>query len=145
MTDHSGTNQTPTPHGALHVSLFLVQGLLTLTFFGGGLWKLATPIDEIAQMMPWVGEVSPSFFYFTAVADILGGLGVLLPSLTRIKPQLTVLAAAGCVALQICAAAFHLSRGEAANTPLNFVLIGLSLFVFWGRREKAKIPERRRD
>jgi hypothetical protein len=142
MTDNSASNKTPTPRGALHVSLFFVQGLLALTLFGGGLWKVATPIDEIAQMMPWVGEVSPSFFYFTALVDILGGLGILLPSLTRIKPQLTVLAAAGCVALQVCAAGFHLSRGEAGDTPLNFILIGLSLFVFWGRRKRAPIPAR---
>lgn len=141
MTEETSTSTTP--HGSLHVSLFITQGLLWFTFFGGGLWKLATPIDEIAQMMPWVGEVSPGFFYFTAVIDMLGGLGVLLPSLTRIKPHLTVLAAAGCVALQVCAAGFHLSRGEASDTPLNFVLIGLSLFVLWGRRSKAPIPARR--
>jgi hypothetical protein len=147
MTDNAAApktsaTETSAPSGALHGALFFVQGLLALTFFGGGLWKLATPIAEIAQMMPWVGEVEPGFFYFTALVDILGGLGVILPSVTRIKPQLTAIAALGCVALQICAAGFHLSRGEAANTPLNFLLIGLSLFVFWGRRSRCPISAR---
>jgi hypothetical protein len=45
-----------------------------------------------------------------------GGLGVLLPSLTRIKAQLTLLAALGCVVLMASAIVFHFSRGEAANT-----------------------------
>ena len=92
--------------------------------------------------MPWMGQVSPAFLYATAVFDLLGGLGVLLPSLTRIKPGLTVLAALGCVALQASAIVFHVSRGEAANTPFNFFLVGLALFVAWGRRSKAPIAPR---
>jgi hypothetical protein len=89
-----------------------------------------------------MGEVSPTFLYVTALADLLGGLGVLLPSVTRIKPGLTVLAALGCVALQASAIAFHVSRGEVANTPFNFLLVGLAFFVAWGRRTKAPIAPR---
>jgi hypothetical protein len=137
-----------TEHGAaqpsrgIHLSLWIVQGLLSLTFAGGGMWKLATPIPELASKMPWMGQVSPSFLYATAVFDILGGIGVLLPSVTRIKPGLTVLAALGCVALQASAIVFHFSRGEAANTPFNFLLVALSFFVAWGRRSKAPIASR---
>lgn len=132
---------TQTSNG-LRIGLWIVQGLLALTFVGGGLWKLATPIPQLASKMPWMGQVSPGFLYLTAVFDILGGLGVLLPSVTRIQPRLTVLAALGCVALMACAIVFHVSRGEAANTPFNFVLLGLSLFVAWGRRSKAPIAPR---
>ena len=60
------------------------------------------------------GLLSRGLLYSTAVFDLLGGLGVVLPSVTRIKPSLTVLAALGCAALQACAIAFHVSRGEAA-------------------------------
>jgi hypothetical protein len=130
------------PLKGIRVGLWIVQGLLSLTFAGGGVWKLATPIPELAMKMPWMGQVSPSFLYTTAVFDILGGLGVLLPSLTRIKPGLTVLAALGCVALQVSAIVFHFSRGEAANTPFNFLLVALSLFVAWGRRSRAPIAPR---
>jgi hypothetical protein len=137
------TIASPTPASAtalpkgLSISLWIVQSLLALTFVGGGLWKLATPIPELAAKMPWMGQVSPSFVRLTAVFDILGGLGVLLPSVTRIKPGLTVLAALGCVALMAAAILFHFSRGEGANTPFNFLLIALSLFVAWGRRTKT--------
>ncbi len=121
------------PSKPLNIGLWIVQVLLGVTFVGTGLWKLFTPIAELAKLMPWMGQVSPGFFYFTAVADLLGGLGLLLPGLTRIKPGLTVLAALGCVLLQLGAVVFHVSRGEAANTPFNFVLIALSAFVAWGR------------
>jgi uncharacterized membrane protein YphA (DoxX/SURF4 family) len=126
----------------INIGLWIVQGLLALTFVGAGVWKLATPIPELAAKMPWMGQVSPSFLYATAAFDILGGLGVLLPSVTRIKPGLAVLAALGCVALQGSAIVFHVSRGEAANTPFNLLLVALALFVAWGRRSRAPIPAR---
>jgi uncharacterized membrane protein YphA (DoxX/SURF4 family) len=126
----------------LRVSLWIVQGLLSLIFVGTGLWKLFTPIPELAAMIPWAGQVSPGLLYATAVFDLLGGFGILLPSLTRIKPGLTVLAALGCAALQASAIVFHLSRGEGANTPFNFLLVALSFFVAWGRRSRAPIAPR---
>ncbi len=126
----------------LGIALWIVQGLLAVTFVGGSIWKVATPIPRLATMIPWAGQVSPALLYTTAAFDALGGLGVLLPSLTRIKPGLTVLAALGCVALQASAIVFHFSRGEAANTPFNFLLIALALFVAWGRRSRAPIAPR---
>jgi len=77
-----------------------------------------------------------------ALIDLLGGVGLVLPALLRIKPGLTPLAALGCALLQVCAIVFHLSRGEGANTPFNFVLVGLSSFVAWGRHYKVPITSR---
>lgn len=130
------------PSKALHVGLWAVQALLGLMFVGTGVWKVATPIPELAAKMPWMGQVSPSFLYLTALLDTLGGLGILLPSLTRIRPGLAVLGALGCAGLMAGAIVFHFSRGEGANTPFNFVLVALSLFVAWGRQFKAPIAPR---
>lgn len=126
----------------LNIALWIVQGLLALTFVGTGLWKLATPIPDLASRMPWMGQVSPAFLQATAALDILGGLGVLLPSLTRINPRLAVLGALGCVGLMAGAILFHVQRGEAANTPFNFFLAALAAFVAWGRFRKAPIAPR---
>ncbi|MFT3770975.1 MAG: DoxX family protein [Minicystis sp.] len=93
-------------------------------------------------MIPWAGQVPASFLHATGVIDLCGGIGVVLPSLTRIKPGLGVLAALGCAALQVSAIVFHISRGEAANTPFNVLLVALALFVFWGRRYRAPIAPR---
>ncbi len=140
------TNASPEAVGpprtsrGLSISLWVIQGLLSVTFVGTAVWKVATPLPTLAGMIPWAGQVAPAFLYFTAAADLAGGLGVLLPSLTRIKPGLTVLAALGCVALQGSAIVFHFSRGEAANTPFNFLLVALSGFVAWGRRKAPILP-----
>lgn len=137
----SNTGAAPSS-SALGTGLWIVQGLLGLTFVGGGIWKWVTPIPEQATMIPWAGQVSAALVYTTAVFDLLGGLGIVLPAATRIQPKLTVLAALGCAALQVCAVVFHLSRGEAADTPFNFLLLALALFVAWGRHSKAPIAAR---
>lgn len=143
MTSSSAGPQTiQRPLAGLNITLWIVQALLGLTFAGTAVWKLLTPIPDLASQMPWMGQVSPAFLYTTAVLDLLCGLGILLPSLTRIKPRLTVLGALGGVGLMLGAIVFHVSRGEAANTPFNFVLLGLSLFVAWGRHAKAPITPR---
>lgn len=138
----SASAPAATPSRSLHFGLWAVQWLLGLMFVGTGLWKVATPIPELAAKMPWMGQVSPSFLYLTALFDTLGGSGILLPSLTRIKPGLAVLGALGCVGLMAGAIVFHFSRGEGANTPFNFVLVALALFVAWGRGVKVPIAPR---
>lgn len=125
-------------NGALDRALWATQGLLALTFVGTGIWELATPVAALAAKMPWMGQVSPAFLRATAVLDLLGGLGVILPSLTGRAPRLTVFAAAGCVALMLGAAVFHWQRGEAASAPFNLVMGGLAAFVAWGRARRAR-------
>lgn len=134
--------ESASPPRPLRIGLWAAQVVLALLFTGTALWKLLTPISELAAMIPWAGQVSPAFLEATALIDLAGGLGILLPSLTRIKPGLAVAAALGCALLQVSAILFHLSRGEAANTPFNVLLVALSLFVVWGRHLKAPIAPR---
>lgn len=130
-------------HPALRIALWTVQVLLFLTFVGTALWKVLTPLPQVATVIMWAGEVPAPFFYLTALLDLLGGLGILLPALTRIQPGLTVLAALGIVTLQVGAIVFHVSRGEAADTPFNVLLVALAGFVAWGSRQTAGAPSRR--
>ncbi|MGJ4968075.1 MULTISPECIES: DoxX family protein [unclassified Bradyrhizobium] len=130
------------PPLALRIGLWVAQTLLFALFCFAGVTKVFTPIEELAQMMPWTGEYSVAFVRTIGLIDLAGGLGILLPSLTRIMPRVTVLAAIGCATLQVFAFAFHISRGEAAVTPLNILLLALSLFVLWGRNGKAPIAPR---
>ncbi len=130
------------PGRALRISLWVAQVLLFFAFASAGLVKLLTPIPQLAAMMPWAGEYSPTFVHAIALVDLAGGIGILLPALTRIMPGLTVLAALGCTVLQVFAMVFHLSRGEAPVVPLNIVLLALAIFVLWGRARMAPILPR---
>jgi len=135
-------NGSASSNKGLHILLLVLQVLLGMTLLGAGIWKIVTPVNDLASKMPWMGQVSTSFLYLTALFDSLCGLGLFLPSITRIMPRLAVLAALGTVGLMLGAIVFHFSRGEGANTPFNFVLIGLSLVIAWGRTTKAPIAAR---
>lgn len=136
------TEDRPSSGAGIRIALWLAQLLIGVPFIAFGLMKLTMPIAELAVGMPWAGELPPLAVRAIALVDIAGGLGLILPALTRIKPQLTVLAALGCIALQACAIVFHLSRGEAAAVPLNFAFLGLATFVAWGRSTRAPVAAR---
>jgi uncharacterized membrane protein YphA (DoxX/SURF4 family) len=124
---------------ALRAGLWIAQLLVGIPFVMIGFMKFSTPIPVLAKTIPWAGQLPELFVRSIGLVDIAGGLGIVLPALTRIKPRLTVWAAGGCVALQVCAIIFHISRGEAAFTPLNFVFLALAAFVCWGRLPPARV------
>src|SRR3954469_19697965 len=80
----------------LHIALWIVQVLLFVGFGLAGLMKTTTPIDQLAVKMPWVSGV-PWLVRFIGISELTGALGMVLPSLTRIRPRLTALAGAGLV------------------------------------------------
>lgn len=127
---------------ALTIGLWAAQVVGGLFFCFAGFTKLTTPIPELSAMMPWTGAYSEPFVRFIGLVDLAGGLGLLLPSLTRIKPNLTVLAALGCIVLQLLAMALHASRGEYMVLPLNVFLLGISAFIWWGRGKRLPIQPR---
>lgn len=126
------TNRQP-PSKALHVTLWVVQLLLASSLFWAAYMKLFQPIDQLAVMWPWAGQVPAALVKFTGVIDFLGGAGLVLPGITGIKSRLTVYAAAGVILLMLVASAFHISRGEGALIAPNVVFALLAAFVAWGR------------
>lgn len=126
----------------LRIGLWAAQFVLFATFLMSAYMKLTTPIAQLSTMMPWTGELPEAFVRFIGLVDLAGGIGILLPALTRIQPRLGVLAALGIVVLQVLAIGFHGSRGEWMVVPLNLVLLPLAVFVLWGRSRKAPISPR---
>ena len=123
----------------LRFGLWAAQALVFAAFVLFGCMKLFMPVESLAGMWIWPGEVPVAFLRTMGVIDVAGGVGILVPALTRILPRLTVWAALGCVALQLSAIAFHGLRGEFIALPLNFILLALCVFVLWGRTKKATI------
>ncbi len=115
-------------------ALWIVQALLTLLFLFAGVAKLVMPIEEMTKDIQLPG----AFLRFIAVVEILGGLGLILPSLLRIRPGLTPLAAAGLVVIMIGATVISLKIGTVvALMPLVVGL--LTAFVAYGRWKLAPI------
>ncbi len=132
----------PSRSRALHVTLWVAQVLLAAAFLMAGAMKLTQPIAELGKSLPWVTAVPEGLVRFIGLAELAGALGLIVPSVTRIKPGLTVLAAYGLVLVMVLASGFHVTRGETAALPINVVLGGVALFIAWGRRSKAPIAAR---
>lgn len=126
----------------LNTGLWTAQALIAVSFCAAGMMKLAMPIPDLAAMWPWAGELPSTAVRLLGLIDFLGGAGVLLPSLTRIKPRLAVVAAGACIVLQLCAMAFHASRGEFPALPVNVVFIAVCAFIVWGRWKKVAVVAR---
>jgi len=134
---------SPRPAGKLlQFGLWSAQVLIFVAFVLFCYMKFFMPVQELAAMWVWPGAVPVWFLRLMGVIDFAGGVGILLPALTRIKPGVGVLAALGCVLLQIAAILFHLSRGEVAALPLNVILLALVTFILWGRGKRAPIAPR---
>jgi len=118
-------------------ALWIVQVLLALLFlFGGGL-KLVMPVEEMIRQMPV--SLPGGFLRFIGVAELLGGLGLILPGLLRIRPGLTPLAAAGLVIIMAGATAVTLLGGDVLTALMPFAVGLLAAFVAYGRWRLAPI------
>jgi uncharacterized membrane protein YphA (DoxX/SURF4 family) len=138
----NATNTAAPRRRGLNIVLALVQIVLAFAFGAAGLMKLTQPIEALSASMPWVSAVPSALVRFIGLAELAGALGLILPWLTRIKPQLISLAAIGLILVMVLASAFHLSRGEAGAVPVNVVLAALAAFVAWGRSKAAPIQPR---
>lgn len=123
----------------MNIALWIVQALLAFAFLAAGGMKLATPVDQLAEQMAWVASV-PSFVpKVIGLLEVLGAVGLILPSALRIQPQLTPLAAGGLVLTMLGAIGTHVALGELAQTPPGIVLGALAAFVAWGRAGQVTI------
>ncbi len=129
MTSEQRTSKT------MNIILWITQGLLSATFIWAGFMKIFKPED---LPFPWVKD-NASLVLITGIVDLLGGLGIVLPTLLRIQPKLTIFAAYGIIVLMTAASAFHISRGEAKDIGFNIFMASLAVFVAWGRQIKAPI------
>ena len=119
-----------------NVALWIVQWLLALFFaLGSGLPKLLLPLDMLPMPLP----LPELFLRFIGVAEVLGGLGLILPGLLRIRPGLTPLAAAGLVLVTIGATVYQIAAGQPESALFAVVVGLLAAFVAYGRWRLAPL------
>ncbi|MEK6336818.1 MAG: DoxX family protein [Acidobacteriota bacterium] len=122
----------------MNVVLWIIQVLLALLFLFGGVTKLILPIEEMTKQMAMPGL----FLRFIGVAEVLGGLGLILPGLFRIKTWLTPLAAIGLMIIVIGATVVTLKMGGGAMALMPLATAILCAFVAYGRWRMSPLRER---
>ena len=117
----------------MHRALWVVQWLLGLLFVFAGGMKLVMPIEEMTKDIALPG----AFLRFIGVAELLGGLGLILPGLTGIRPELTPLAAAGLTIIMVGAVAISFMTGGAVTALMPLIVGLLLVYVAYGRWQSA--------
>lgn len=120
----------------MNILLWIIQLLLSLLFMFAGVMKFIMPVADMQKGSP---VVFPGwFFHFIGVCEILGGLGLILPALLRIKPGLTPLAAAG-LGIITLGAAIITAQMSISMAAFPFVVCLLSFFIAFGRWRLAPV------
>lgn len=119
----------------MDTALWIVQGLLAFAFLAAGLMKLTQPMDVLSEKIgAWV-EGKDQQVRMIGLLEFLGAVGVVLPMAINILPMLTPVAAMGLSLTMLGAIALHASRKEYKEMLPGIVILGLSIFVIYGRLE----------
>lgn len=120
----------------MNVALWIVTGLLSLAYFGGGVAILALSKDRFRAVHPnwhYVDEFEPWFLKVLGVIKLLAAAGLLLPPTFDVAPVLVPLAASGLVLLMTGAITVRIVRKEWGIALGDLLFLGMAAFVAWGR------------
>lgn len=124
----------------MNIVLWIIQVLLALLFLFSGGMKLVIPPDVLMSMgSPNQVRLPGWFIQFIGVCEVLGGLGLILPGLFKIKTGLTPLAAAGLLIIVIGATTLTIIGDGLATAIVPFVTSLLLAFVIYGRTRLAPL------
>ena len=126
----------------LNIGLWIAQIILGVLFTMAGIMKATQPVEALLEAIPWANATPIGLLRFIGISELLGGLGLLLLSLLRFKPRLSVWAAIGLMTVMLLAAVFHVSRAEFSAMGVNILLMSIAAFIAWGRSKKVPISAR---
>lgn len=126
------------PRSLMNAGLWTAQVLWGVFFSFTGFGKLLcfkqAVWEQMLHQVAWFSAVPQYLFVFIGVCEFLGGIGLILPAMTGVKPKLTPLAGLGLTLVMILAAVFHILRGEYHFFLLANLVFGSGpAFIAYGR------------
>jgi uncharacterized membrane protein len=119
--------------------LWVLQWIFGLYFIGYGVMHFVVPVG-LPELLDWMYDLDPTLHYVSGVAEIIGGLGLILPGLTGVMPELTSWAAVGLGLVMVGAMIYHAGRGEIINISLNVVVAAVMAYIAYGRWALSSFP-----
>lgn len=112
----------------MSIVLSILDLLLAVVFVFAGATKVFQPIEKLAPKMHWVTEYSTRTVRLVGWAELLGGVGLVLPSLVGLG-ILQLLAAVCLAILMIGAAVWHFRHNDRKGAIPSIVLAVLLALV----------------
>ncbi len=118
----------------MNVLLWTLQASLAAVFTASGLAKISQPKDRlIASGQTGVAPFPLPVIRVTALCELLGAVGILLPRLVGVAAFLTPLAAAGFAIVMVGAIGSHAYLREPRNVALTAAIFVAAVTVGVGR------------
>lgn len=120
----------------MNALLWTLQVLLAVIFAGSGLAKISWPKDRlIATGQTGVAPFPLPVVRLTAFCELLGAVGILMPTITGVAPYLTPLAAVGFVIVMVGAMGAHTYLREPRSVAINILVLIAAVTVAVGRAQ----------
>jgi len=123
------TGREVTEKVMMEIVFWVVQWVLAVAFVASGAMKALQPVSKLGEKMAWVSTVKPSTVKVIGIAEVLGGLGLILPVLTGIAPILVPIAAAALAVVMLLAVIKHFQMNDASGSAASIVLGVLSVVI----------------
>ncbi len=114
----------------MKVAVWIVSGILALFCLMVGAGKAFASAETVQSMTHGIPVVAMKVAGF---AEIIGGIGLILPAATRILPILTPLAAVGVALTMLAATIANIVTGTPAIIWQTIIACLLAAFVAWAR------------
>ena len=116
----------------MNTALWICQGLLAGLFLLTGTLKLVLPASKVRPLAPACFPLA--FLRGLGAVELLGAVGVILPTVTGCWLVLTPMAATGLSVVLASAVAVHAQRREYATVPFLLLMLVGAMVVAWGRQ-----------
>ena len=117
----------------MNLLLWVLQVLLAFLFVFHGGALLNPPEAMRATFAAVFSQLPAGFQQFIGIAEVAGGLGLVLPWWTKVARWLTGWAALGLAIIMLGAVVIHAQQGEFSQVIPTGVITLLLGFVAWGR------------
>jgi uncharacterized membrane protein YphA (DoxX/SURF4 family) len=118
--------------------LWTAQILTAVLFAFAGFSKFVMPVEKL-QQGPVVFPVA--FMYFIGACELLGGLGLVLPGLTRVATMLTPFAAAGLTIIMVGATTVSVIAGGVVAGSFPAVVGMITMWVAYSRARVVPLAD----
>lgn len=119
----------------MNVAIWILLGILSACFLSVGIMVLILDRNKFMYTMgvraDWGDAVSDRLYKLSGIFEILGALGLILPTVTSTAKSMTDLAAVGLIVLMSIAIGVHVGiqdRGKSVSKPIALT-VGLVLLL----------------
>jgi uncharacterized membrane protein YphA (DoxX/SURF4 family) len=110
--------------------LLIVKIVLALLFGLAGIMKATRSMEQLAGAgMTWVNEYPETSVRLVGILELIGALGIILPTLTGFMPVSSLICSLCLAVVMVLAAVHHYKHKEFKNIAINVVLFALCAFV----------------